>query len=72
MHCLKPVEDFFTVVTLPKYVLPSSDAKFKNLSETNSCFFISRNVVQNEPSLDSGRKVVNVAKLYILISNICM
>lgn len=39
--------------------VPSSDAKFKNFSETNSCFFVSRNVVQNEPSLDSERKVIN-------------
>jgi len=36
----------------------SSDAKFKNFSETNSCFFVSRRAVQNEPSLDSARKVV--------------
>lgn len=36
--------------------VPSSVAEFNNFSETNSCFFASRNVVQNEPSLDSKRK----------------
>ena len=36
--------------------VPSSEADVKNLSETNSCFLASRNVVQKEPSLASENK----------------
>ncbi len=62
IHCLytetstAPSCNNYLIKTEP---VPSSDAKFKNFSETNSCFFVSRNVVQNEPSLDSERKVIN-------------
>jgi len=57
-NCVQQPQCLPSVIqNINKEDVPSSDAKFKNFSETNSCFFVSRSVVQNEPSLDSVRKV---------------